>query len=293
MSGPPLLFDRRAARQFRRRALSAGFPDFLNDVIGAEMADRLSEILRDFATVLIHRARPGSLVGKLRQARPASRFIISDVVSNADAELVIDEEALPFAPQSLDCIIWIMGLEQLNDIPGALIQIRRALRPDGVFLAAALAGDSLMELRYSFIAAESEMAGGVSPRISPFVDIREWGVLLQRAGFALTVADADRLTLRYADALALMRELKALGLSNPLVSRRRSLSRRDLIARVAAHYAERYADADDRIRATIEIVYLTGWAPHESQQQPLKPGSARQRLADALSTREIILKSND
>ena len=157
VSGPPLLFDRRAARHYRRRALAASLPDFLNEAIGVEMADRLSGILRDFATILVHRAYPGSLISKLRQARPAARFIVSDVVLHHDVDVVIDEEALPFAPQSLDCVIWILGLEQLNDLPGTLIQIRRALRPDGVFLAAALAGDSLMELRESFIAAESEL----------------------------------------------------------------------------------------------------------------------------------------
>jgi len=292
-AGPPLIFDRRAIRRFRERALSRGHPDFLNETIGEEIADRLSGILRDFSTIAVHRARPGSLLPRLRQARPAARFIASDVVASAETDLVIDEETLPFAPGSLDCLIWILGLEQLNDIPGTLIQIRRALRPDGVFLAAALAGDSLSELRQSMIAAESEMTGGASPRVAPFVDIRDWGALLQRAGFTLPVADADRLTVRYRDALALMRDLKSLGLSNALLARSRSLTRPALIARTAAYYSDRFADIDGRIRATIEIAYLTGWAPHESQPQPLKPGSAKQRLADALSTKEITLKSGD
>ncbi|MBL8894035.1 MAG: SAM-dependent methyltransferase, partial [Rhizobiales bacterium] len=270
-SSLPLLFDRRAVQNSRRRALAKGFPEFLNEAIGVEIADRLSGILRDFPKILVHRAYPGPLLSKLRQVRPASRFIVSDVIPNANADVVIDEEALPFAPHGLDCVVWILGLEQLNDLPGTLIQIRRALRPDGVFLAASLAGDSFMELRQSFIAAESEMSGGVSPRVAPFVDIRDWGALLQRAGFTLPVADTNRLAVRYGDALALMRDLKALGLSNALLARRKSLTHPELIARTAAHYAEHYSDPDRRIRATFEIAYLTGWAPHESQQQPLKP----------------------
>ena len=292
-SDPPLLFDRRAVRRYRRRALAAGLPDFLNEVISVEIADRLSGILRDFSTILVHRAHPGSLIANLTQARPASRFVLSDVVAHPGVEVVIDEEALPFAPQSLDCIIWILGLEQLNDLPGTLVQVRRALRPDGVFLAAALSGDSFAELRTSLIAAESEMSGGASPRVAPFVDLRDWGALLQRAGFALPVADADRLIVRYGDSLALMRDLKAQGLSNALLARRKNLTHPALLARAAAHYAERYSDTDGRIRATLEIAYLTGWAPHESQQQPLKPGSAKRRLADALSTTEMTIKSKD
>jgi SAM-dependent methyltransferase len=292
-SGPPLLFDRRAVREFRRRALAAGLPDFLNEAIGVDIADRLSGILRDFKTILVHRANPSSLVSTIRRARPASDVIVSDVVPHPAVEVVIDEEALPFASQSLDCVIWILGLEQLNDLPGTLVQVRRALRPDGVFLAAALAGDSLAELRASLIAAESEISGGASPRVAPFVDIRDWGSLLQRAGFTLPVADTDRLTVRYRDAFALMQDLRSLGLSNALLKRRKNLLHPALIARATAHYGEHYADADGRIRATFEIAYLTGWAPHESQQQPLKPGSAKRRLADALSTREITIKTED
>jgi len=292
-AGPPLLFDRHAIRRFRERALNGGLPDFLTEVIGIEIADRLSVILRNFSTIILHRAQPGALHAVLKAARPASSVVVSDIVARRGLDLDIDEEALPFAPQSLDCIVWILGLEQLNDLPGTLIQIRRALRPDGVFLAAALAGDSLMELRQSLIAAESEVAGGVSPRVAPFVDIRGWGALLQRAGFTLPVADTDRLTVRYSDALALMRDLKALGLSNALLARRKYLTRPTLLARAAAHYAEHFADTDGRIRATLEIAYLTGWSPHASQQQPLKPGSAKQRLADALATTEITIKSVD
>jgi hypothetical protein len=168
-----------------------------------------------------------------------------------------------------------------------LVQIRRALKPDGLFLAALLAGATLTELRQSFAAAESEIEGGVSPRVAPFADLRDLGALMQRAGFALPVADADRLTARYDSALALMRDLRRMGATNALVERRRTPLRRATLMRMAEIYAGRFADADGRVRATFEIVWLSGWAPHPSQQQPLKPGTAKTRLADALGTREI------
>jgi len=273
--------------------LARGIPDFLNEAVGAEIADRLSGILRDFPLILVHRAFPGTFVETLAQSRTATRIVKSDVVPHPDIDVVLDEEQLPFAPESLDAVVWLLGLEQINDLPGALIQIRRALRPDGVFLAAALAGESLSELRQSLIAAESEMTGGASPRVAPFADIRDWGALLQRAGFTLPVVDTDRLIVRYADAVALMRDLKALGLANSLLKRKRGLTHPALIAHAAAYYATRFADPDGRIRATFEVAYLTGWAPHESQQKPLKPGSAKARLADALATREFPLRSTD
>jgi hypothetical protein len=272
------------------RAAALGIPDFLSEAIATELAERLASVLRSFPTILVHRGYPGSLLVHLARARPDAMLIASDAIAHPTIDLVIDEEALPFAPASLDAMVWVLGLEQANDVAGALIQARQALRPDGLFLAAALAGSSLNELRASFIAAESEIADGASPRVAPFADIRDWGMLLQRAGFALPVVDADRLTIRYADALALMRDLKALGLANPLHARRRTFTPPSLLARAAAHYAQHYSDADGRVRATFEIVYLTGWAPHESQQKPLKPGSAASRLADALNTKEIPLK---
>jgi hypothetical protein len=272
------------------RAMARGMPDFLGEALAAELAERLASVLRNFPRILVHRSYPGSLLSQIARARPDAFLIASDAVTRPGIDLVIDEEAPPFAPASLDAMIWVLGLEQVNDVAGALIQARQALRPDGLFLAAALAGSSLNELRSSFIAAESEIEDGASPRVAPFADIRDWGMLLQRAGFALPVVDADRLTIRYADALALMRDLKSLGLANPLFSRRRTFTPPSLLARAAAHYAQHHSDADGRVRATLEIVYLTGWAPHESQQKPLKPGSAAKRLADALNTKEIPLK---
>ena len=209
--------------------------------------------------------------------------------TGAPAALAVaaDEEALPFRDGSLDLVVSALALQFVNDLPGTLIQIRRALKPDGLFLAALLGGDTLTELRAAFAAAEAEVEGGISPRVAPFADLRELGALLQRAGFALPVTDVDRLTVRYASPLALMHDLRRMGATNALVERRRRPLKRATLARMAEIYGERFADADGRIRATFEIVWLSGWAPHASQQQPLKPGSARTRLADALGTREV------
>ena len=179
-----------------------------------------------------------------------------------------------------------LSLQFVNDLPGALVQIRRALEPDGLFLAALAGGDTLTELRQAFAQAEAEIEDGISPRVAPFADLRELGALLQRAGFALPVTDVDRLTVRYASPLALMHDLRRMGATNALAERQRKPLRRATLTRMMEIYGERFADADGRIRATFEIVWLSGWAPHESQQQPLRPGSAQRRLADALGTKE-------
>jgi SAM-dependent methyltransferase len=201
--------------------------------------------------------------------------------------VVLDEEALPFADASLDLVVSALALQFINDLPGVLIQIRRALKADGLFLAALIGGDSLTELREAFAQAESEIEGGASPRVAPFADVREMGGLLQRAGFALPVVDSDRLTVRYATPLALMRDLRRMGATNVLSERRRMPLRRATLQRMTEIYTQRFADADGRLRASFEIVWLSGWAPHESQQKPLKPGSATHRLADALGATEI------
>ena len=198
-----------------------------------------------------------------------------------------DEEALPFRDGSLDLVVSALALQFVNDLPGALIQIRRALKPDGLFLAAMLGGDTLTELRQAFAAAEAEIEGGVSPRVAPFADVREMGALLQRAGFALPVTDVERLTVRYSSPFILMGELRRMGATNVLTERRRTPLRRATLKRMAEIYAQRFADPDGKVRATFEIIWLSGWAPHESQQKPLRPGSAQTRLADALGTREI------
>ena len=218
---------------------------------------------------------------------PLSRSIRRVALAGERLAVVADEEALPFRDASLDLVVSALALQFVNDLPGTLIQIRRALKPDGLFLAAMIGGDSLAELREAFAAAEAEVEGGVSPRVAPFADLRDLGALLQRAGFALPVTDVDRLTVRYASPLALMHDLRRMGAGNALTERRRTPLRRATLRRMLEIYAERFADPDGRIRATFEIVWLSGWAPHESQQQPLEPGSAKTRLADALRTQEI------
>ena len=196
------------------------------------------------------------------------------------------EEALPFAEASFDLVVSALALHWVNDLPGALLQIRRVLKPDGLFLAAMAGGETLTELRQSLAAAESEIESGLSPRVASFVEVRAMGTLLQRAGFALPVTDVDRLTVRYASLAGLFRDLRTMGATNALTDRRRKPLRRSTIARAAEIYAERFADADGRLRATFDLLWISAWAPHESQQQPLKPGSARMRLADALGTKE-------
>lgn len=207
-------------------------------------------------------------------------------VYGADS-VIADEEALPFADGSLDLAVSALALQFVNDLPGTLIQIRRALKPDGLLLAALLGGDTLIELREAFAEAEAEIEGGVSPRVAPFADVRALGALLQRAGFALPVVDSDRLTVRYDSVFGLMRDLRRMGATNILRERRRRPLKRATLAKMAEVYARRFADADGRLRATFEVAWLSGWAPHESQQKPLKPGAATQRLADALGAREI------
>jgi SAM-dependent methyltransferase len=211
---------------------------------------------------------------------------LPDVATGLPA-IVADEEALPFRDESIDLLTSALSLQFVNDLPGTLLQIRRALKPDGLFLAVMIGGESLTELRTAFAEAEAEMEGGVSPRVAPFVDLRDIGALLQRAGFALPVTDIDRLTVRYASPLALMHDLRHMGAGNFLTERRRAPLRRATLQRVLEIYAERFADPDGRIRATFDLIWLSGWAPHESQQKPLAPGSARMRLADALRTQEV------
>jgi SAM-dependent methyltransferase len=200
--------------------------------------------------------------------------------------LACDEDMLPFAEASLNLVVSGLALHRVNDLPGALIQIRRVLKPDGLFLAAVLGRNALTELRQSLIEAEAEEQGGASPRVAPFADVRDYGALLQRAGFALPVADAELLSVIYPSPRALMDEIRVLGGGNVLASRRKEPLSRGTLARAEEIYGRRFGTADGRIVASFEIVYLLGWAPHASQQQPLAPGSAKMRLADALRTIE-------
>jgi len=287
MSAAPILFDRSLQRRRRRRAAASDAATFLLDRVAGEVADRLTAVLRRFDVVL-DLGTPGEAVrAALRRLDSVGVIVSADVLARARPFVVADEEALPFGDGKIDLVVSALALQFVNDLPGVLLQIRRALKPDGLFLAALLGGETLTELRQSFAAAESEIEGGASPRVAPCVDLRELGGLLQRAGFALPVTDVDRLTVRYGSAFGLLRDLRRMGATNSLVARRRSPLRRATLTRMAEIYALKFADPDGRVRATFDIVWLSGWAPHPDQQQPLKPGSAKVRLADALGTREI------
>ncbi len=289
---PTQIFDRALIRRRFFRARAAGAADFLARYAIADLGERLGVIRRDFASIA-DIATPTAefarqLSARFRSARIVRLAPIFEPPAEAPAQTFVgDEEALPLAPETFDLAVSALALQHVNDLPGALIQIRRALKPDGLFLAALIGGDSLNELREVFAQAESEIEGGVSPRVAPFADLRELGALLQRAGFALPVVDSEKLTVRYQSVLSLMHDLRRMGATNNLHERRRRPLKRATLKRVSEVYAERFADADGRLRATFEIVWLSGWAPHESQQKPLKPGSAAQRLADALGAREI------
>jgi SAM-dependent methyltransferase len=287
-SAPILVFDRRAVRAHRARA---GGDEFLFREIAERLVDRLDDIERRFATTLVLGARRGLLGEALGGRDKLGRLVDMDpaealVRAAGPLRLVGEPDLLPFAEASLDAVIALPSLHWTDDLPGALVQLRRALKADGLFLAALFGGATLQELRGALIDAELAEEGGASPRVSPFADARDLGMLLQRAGFALPVVDTDTLTLTYGDALQLMRELRLMGETNAVLERRRGFTRRATIARAAALYAERHADAEGRLPATFEVVYLTAWAPAPSQPKPLRPGSAAHRLADALGTRE-------
>jgi SAM-dependent methyltransferase len=288
MSESPVIIDRELLRARTRRARALGPSTFLLDRVAEDLADRLASVLRHFACAL-DLGTPTDAVRRLLAASgKVGTIVAADALAQDRGGLAVaaDAEALPFADGSLDLVFSALALHFVNDLPGTLIQIRRALRGDGLFVAAMLGGETLTELRQAFAAAEAEIEGGISPRVLPFADVRELGALLQRAGLALPVTDVDRLTVRYASPLALMHDLRRMGAANPLLERRRAPLRRATLARMLEIYAARFADPDGRIRATFDVVHLLGWAPHESQQQPLVPGSARTRLADALGAQE-------
>lgn len=288
----PEIFDRKLlARRRDRIAGRASDHDFLLAHAADDIADRLSITRRTFDRAVVLGAAHGLLGRRLRALPNVTAVAEADISFNllvqADGPRILaDEELLPFRAASLDLVTSALAFQHVNDLPGTLAQIVRALKPDGLLLASMIGGTTLHELRDAFLSAESELEGGASPRVSPFIDVRDAGALLQRAGFALPVADSDTLTVTYATPFDLMREVKAMGASNVLVARRRAPLRRSTLLRAAEIYAERYATADGRICATFEFVTLTGWAPHESQQKPLAPGSAKARLADVLGVRE-------
>jgi SAM-dependent methyltransferase len=269
----PILFDRALLRARQDRARNLGPATFLLDRIAADMAERLNAVLRGF-TSAAEVGTPGDQL-RLTLAGRLDRIARIDLPDR-------ESEPLSLQAESLDLVVSALALQFVNDLPGVLAQIRRALRPDGLLLAAMLGGDTLTELRQCFAAAEAELEGGVSPRVAPFADLRDVGALLQRAGLALPVTDVDRIVVRYDSAFDLMHDLRRMGATNILVERRRSPTRRATMLRMAEIYRERFADPDGRIRATFDVIWLLGWAPHESQQKPLKPGSAQRGLAEAV-----------
>jgi SAM-dependent methyltransferase len=288
MDRPPIIFDQRLLDARRRRALQGARAgaDFLYRLAVHELVERLAVVKRRFPLALELGSPLPALAAALATTGQVDRVVRLDRLPEARPDVVGDAALLPFAPASLDLAVSLLALQWVDDLPGALLQIRAALKPDGLFLAAVAGGETLAELRHAFAAAEAEVTGGASPRVAPFADVRSLGALLQRAGFALPVADQDRHTVRYASPLALMHDLRWMGAGNILADRDRRLLRRTVIDRVAEIYAERYADADGRVTATFDVVWLSGWSPHESQQKPLRPGSARTRLADALGAIE-------
>jgi SAM-dependent methyltransferase len=302
------IFDRACQRQRRLRAAALGPSTFLIDRAAEDLSDRLAAVLRRFERVLNLGTPTDAARRALAESGKVGTIISADVLAGiaaprhlqasggaSEARLVVaaDEEALPFHDGSFDLVVSALALQFVNDLPGTLVQIRRALKPDGLLLAALAGGETLTELRQAFAAAEAEIEDGVSPRVIPFPGLREMGALLQRAGFALPVADIDRVTARYASPISLMHDLRRMGATNALRERRRRPLRRTTLMRMMQIYGERFADSDGRIRATFEIIWLSGWAPHEAQQKPLAPGSARGRLADALGAKEIRLPRDD
>ncbi|MSP87821.1 MAG: methyltransferase domain-containing protein [Alphaproteobacteria bacterium] len=299
------VFDRRLVARHRRRAApEIDRHDFLLREVAERLADRLDDIHRRFPRALDLGCHHGVLAAMLGRRGGIETLVQADLAPEMAARaatrrgpvpasptlvcptLACDEEALPFAPASFDLILSCLSLHWVNDLPGALLQMRAALKPDGLLLAAMLGGDTLTELRHCLAEAEIAGSGGLSPRVSPFADTRDAGALLQRAGFALPVVDSDRIAVSYPDAFALMRDLRGMGETNAVIERRRSGLGRAVLFDAAERYRARHGDEAGRIPATFQVIYLTAWAPDAAQQKPLRPGSAAHRLADALDADE-------
>jgi len=290
---PLLVFDRAVLRRRRERAARDWDRQaFLKREIADRLVERLDDVRRTFPLALDLGSHGDEIASALGERQTVGCLVRADLGEGfarraRGPAVVADEEFLPFAPNSFDLVVSAMDLHWVNDLPGTLIQIGRILKPDGLLLGAMLGGSTLWQLREALAAAESEIEGGLSPRVSPFADLRDAAGLLQRAGFALPVADSETIDVEYDNALALMRDLGAMGESNLIVERRRGLARRATFLRAAEIYGERFALPSGRVAASFEVLFLHGWRPHASQPQPIKPGSARARLADALGTTEL------
>lgn len=284
---------RRLARRMHAAPNDQGVPDFLLAYAVDDVADRLSMIQREFKRALVIGGHHGLMARELATIGIHEIIETENVTEIAELarddggaikRIVADEEALPLEAGSIDLAVAVLSLQYVNDLPGTLTQIQRLLMPDGLFVAVLLGGQTLTELRQTMLAAEAELRDGASPRVIPMVDVRDAGGLLQRAGFALPVTDTEALTVTYASALDLMRELKAMGATNVLVERSKVPVTRGLLLKTAELYAEQYPaeDGDGRVCATFELVTMTGWSPDPSQQKPLKPGSAQVSLTQIL-----------
>ncbi|HVT56388.1 MAG TPA: methyltransferase domain-containing protein [Xanthobacteraceae bacterium] len=285
----PVLFDRKLLRSRRRRAIALGEETFLLDQVAQEFVERLAAVKRQFTLALDLGTPNAALANELAKNSQVGRVVASNPIAHGARQFSIvasDEESLPFGEERFDLVVSALSLQWVNDLPGTLVQIRRVLKPDGLLLAALIGGESLNELRASFAAAEAEFTGGASPRVSPFVEVRSLGSLLQRAGYALPVIDSDRHVVRYRDPFKLFSDVRRMGATNALTERSRKPLTKKILARAAEIYAERFSDPDGRLRATFDVLWISGWAPHASQQKPLKPGSAKARLADALGVKE-------
>ncbi|WP_420407363.1 class I SAM-dependent methyltransferase [Hoeflea sp.] len=286
------LFDHDLLHRRRQRALSRpqSGAEFLLRRVAEDMAERLTLVERRFeAPVQVHGGLPLA-ADLMQETGKTGAFSFIDLCpfpepDRRDPKLAAPD-LVPLEPHSADLVISPLALHLTNDTPGVLVQMRRALRPDGLLLAATPGAGTLGELREALLAAESELTGGANARVHPFADVRDYGALLQRAGFALPVADLEDITVRYSDMFALLRDLRAMGMTSVLAGRSRKPLSKAVFLRAAEIYAERFSDPDGRIRASFPVVHLSGWSPHESQQQPLRPGSAKARLADALKAPE-------
>ena len=283
---PPIIFDRANYRARRDRAAKAGENSFLVEMALSAIAERVAAVNRRFESALDLGSHWSDSTDLTDLANRWTLAGPANFCSKSGSFVIADEEALPFADQSFDLIVSALSLHAVNDLPGALRQICCALKPDGLFMAAMFGGETLMELRESFARAETEIRGGISPRVSPFADIRDLGGLMQRAGFALSVADVERTTVRYRDIMTLFEDLRAMGETNVLAERTAVPLTRTLLAAVVSAYDETFGDKSGRLPASFEIAFLTGWAPHASQPRPLRPGSAKISLAEALGTKE-------
>lgn len=281
------VFDRSIIRQNRNRSANKlKQHGFLIDWSMDQIKSRLDDIKREFPTALQIGCRASE---GLENNYGIENLYTLDLAENLNADIQADEELLPFGAENFNLIYSPLNLHTTNDLPGALSQIKSTLKPDGLFIASLLGGETLYELRDIMNSVELEMTGGNSPHIFPFADMPQMGALMQRAGFNLPVVDSEKITVTYDNVLKLMEDIRGMGEGNALMERKKTFSNYDYFGRVIQDYAAHYSEDDGRVKATFEVIFIIGWAPHESQQKPLRPGSAKNRLADALETKEEIL----